>query len=246
MTDLQREIETLSHIRHPNVIKLFTYKFKAKHSENPYVTAMLVFEYAHMGDLDGFMKKCKYLPENIAKSLIKLILNGLQYLHSKNMIHRDVKPHNILLDFQFQPKLSDFGLSRDRNTQQLQSTTDKNTFPGINACNYNSFTASNARWSSCSTWITHAAGTLSYMSPQARKGDISKEGDIFSVDVMLWKLMIGGYGDKNFDTSHAPFRFERKVYSGSNGLIIEYSADELYEKIQEKDYEKYFQLVREN
>ena len=248
------EIGVLSRIQHPNTINLLAYKFKSDNRGD--ITALLVFEYALMGDLDGFMKKCEYLPEKIAKSLIKFVLNGLKYLHSKNMIHRDIKPHNILLDFQFQPKLSDFGLSRDRNMKQSNvDVNDLNAFSSTKSYNYNTFTLNpasnvinndNAGWCSRSTWISKAAGTLSYMSLEARQGDVSREGDIFSVGVMLWNIMIGGYGDENFHTAHAPFGFECKIYNcSSRGPVHEYSADELYEKIQEKDYQEYFELVTE-
>ena len=226
------EIGLLSRIQHPNVINLFAYKFKSDNCGN--VTAMLVFEYAYNGDLDGFMKKCKYLPEKIAKSLIKFVLNGLKCLHSKKMIHRDIKPHNILLDFQFQPKLSDFGLSRDRTTKH----------PNASHYNYNK----NVGCGSSSTWKTNAAGTCAYMSLEAREGEISREGDIFSVGVMLWNIMIGEYGTTNqtIAEARAPFGFERKSYQrGTDSHIVEYSVDELYEKIQYKEYQEYYQLVKQ-
>ena len=80
-----------------------------------------------------------------------------------------------------------------------------------------------------------AAGTLSYMSLEARQCDVSRKGDMLSVGVMLWNIMIGGYGDENFDKAHAPFGFEHWIYHcDSRGQIIEYPADQLYEKIQEK------------
>ena len=79
-------------VQHPSTVNLLWYKFQSDIDGD--VSAMLVFEYADMGDLNQFIKKCKYLPEEIAESLIKFVLNGLKYLHSKQMIHGDIN-HRI-------------------------------------------------------------------------------------------------------------------------------------------------------
>lgn len=51
------------------------------------------------------------LEENISRTIFIHLLNGLAYLHSKNIIHRDIKPQNILFDERFNIKICDFGLS---------------------------------------------------------------------------------------------------------------------------------------
>jgi MAP/microtubule affinity-regulating kinase len=69
----------------------------------------LVFEYApyNLGEILEFGA----LNETIARTLFHQMISSLSYLHSKNIIHRDIKPQNILFDKNYNLKIADFGLS---------------------------------------------------------------------------------------------------------------------------------------
>jgi serum/glucocorticoid-regulated kinase 2 len=64
------------------------------------------------GELFYHLSKLKRLPEDSAKVYFAEILLGLEHLHSKNIVYRDIKPENILLDIDGHIRIADFGLSK--------------------------------------------------------------------------------------------------------------------------------------
>jgi serine/threonine protein kinase len=64
------------------------------------------------GDLLTYVRKRRKLNENIAKIFFKQIVEGLGYIHSKGILHRDIKLDNILLDSKGKIKIADFGVGK--------------------------------------------------------------------------------------------------------------------------------------
>lgn len=73
---------------------------------------MLVMELCAGGDLLNFVRKRKKCDEPLAKVLFKQIIEGIGYIHSKSILHRDIKLDNILLDGKGNVKIADFGVSK--------------------------------------------------------------------------------------------------------------------------------------
>lgn len=73
---------------------------------------MLVMELCAGGDLLNFVRKRKKCEEPLAKVLFKQIIEGIGYIHSKSILHRDIKLDNILLDGKGEVKIADFGVSK--------------------------------------------------------------------------------------------------------------------------------------
>ncbi len=99
---IKKEIELLSKINHKNIIKYYG-SFK-KHDK-----LHIILEYCQSGSLLSLLKKYKHFNESMIKGYITQILDGLEYLHYHNIIHRDIKCANILIGKDNICKLTDFG-----------------------------------------------------------------------------------------------------------------------------------------
>ncbi|EMR10244.1 hypothetical protein PNEG_01513 [Pneumocystis murina B123] len=100
-----REIKLLQSLKHPNVVCLLEMMVEKS-------TVYMVFEYMDH-DLSGVLSNPNFQFElSHAKHLCKQMLDGLEYLHHRGVLHRDIKGSNILLDNFGQLKLADFGLAR--------------------------------------------------------------------------------------------------------------------------------------
>lgn len=98
-----RESIILKSVQHPFIIEL-VYAFQNK--EKLY----MVLQYASRGTLDDILEIFEYLKENEAAFYVKEIILAIEYLHSRNIIHRDIKPGNVLIDANGHVKVADFGL----------------------------------------------------------------------------------------------------------------------------------------
>ncbi|CAH2036122.1 unnamed protein product [Thlaspi arvense] len=99
------ERDILIKARNPFVVKFF-YSFTSR--ENLY----LVMEYLKGGDLFSMLAKLGCLDESIARGYIAEVVLALEYLHSEGVVHRDLKPDNLLIANDGHVKLADFGLSK--------------------------------------------------------------------------------------------------------------------------------------
>lgn len=100
--------------KHPHVIQLYgvqwDFRYKRKNGETK---SKVVFEmaYAEGGELFNAFSTTGRLPEPIARTYFKQLMDGLEYCHRKGVSHRDLKPENILLDRNFNLQIADFGFS---------------------------------------------------------------------------------------------------------------------------------------
>lgn len=121
-SDLQRvfmEIQALRNLRHPNVIRILDV---ADHPEN----ICFIMEFASGGELRGYVERHASLGEEEARIFFKQIVRAVHYIHSKKIIHRDLKLENILLDSSKRCKIVDFGLS-DYVSSKERTVTDAGT-----------------------------------------------------------------------------------------------------------------------
>lgn len=110
----RREIEILQQLKHPNIASLYQI-LETDESIN------LIMEYGGRTLLSYVMEKVG-LEEEEARKFFKMIASAIDYCHKRNIIHRDIKHQNILLDDSGQVKLIDFGLSNFIEEGKLRST----------------------------------------------------------------------------------------------------------------------------
>lgn len=91
-------------LNHPNIVKLYEVIETEK-------TLYLVMEYVNNGEVFEYLVKHGRMKENVARQKFRQIVSAVQYLHSKNIIHRDLKAENLLLDSNLDVKIVDFGFS---------------------------------------------------------------------------------------------------------------------------------------
>lgn len=94
----------------------------------------LVMEYMVGGDLKSLLNVYGFFDEPMATFYVSEIALALEYLHEHNIIHRDIKPDNMLLSKEGHVKLTDFGLSKVHIHRDLEMTDFENFTPNVNLC----------------------------------------------------------------------------------------------------------------
>ena len=105
MKKIQYETELMQRFNHKNITKILEV-----FNDEEYM--LIIMEYINGGNLFSFVKKRRKLSEKMARFLFRQIILGIQHIHSKNVVHRDIKLENILIDFNNNVKICDFGIGR--------------------------------------------------------------------------------------------------------------------------------------
>lgn len=151
--EIANEIRIMGSQNCPNLVQLYGYCL------NPYC---LIMEYMPQGSLYKLLRSGKALNVNIKINIAYGMAKGLAYLHAKNIIHRDIKSLNVLIDDNFEAKLGDFGIAKVKGGQKTSTHSTK-----------------------------AALGTTNWMAPElfTKKNSISKASDVYSFGITLWELV---------------------------------------------------------
>ncbi len=151
----QREEEIGLKLDHPYILKFVPVEKKSR----PYI----VMEYLEGQTLSELLNNVKPLPEPDAVKIAVRICTALAYMHEKGVVHRDLKPQNIMLCNDGTLRIMDFGIARAANARRL-------TFVGF----------------------TPTMGTPDYMAPEQVKGSRGDERtDIYSLGTILYEMTTG-------------------------------------------------------
>lgn len=112
---IRREIDFMTSLNHPYIIKIKeVYESREK--------IILVMEYASGGELYDYLNRMKRIPESEARAIFRQIVSAVHFLHKNQIVHRDLKLENILIDHNGDIKLADFGLSNSWSPRRLLNT----------------------------------------------------------------------------------------------------------------------------
>ncbi|XP_012697071.1 testis-specific serine/threonine-protein kinase 1-like [Clupea harengus] len=118
---LPREIEMMACLSHPNIVKTFEI-FETSDGK-----VYMIMELGVQGNLLEFIKFRGTLPEDFARKIFRQLTAAIKFIHEKNIVHRDLKCENLLLDKDFNMKVGDLGFSRklsyDGNGDMVLSKT---------------------------------------------------------------------------------------------------------------------------
>ena len=115
----QREGRTAARLAHPNIVQVYD---AGEASFNGRDTSYIVMEYVPGGDLKVLIDGSGRLPGAELARLGDEVCAGLAHAHARGVIHRDIKPHNILLDENGHAKVTDFGIARALDASQATRT----------------------------------------------------------------------------------------------------------------------------
>ena len=154
---LVEEGQVLAEIDHPNLARVYDFDF---HDGCPF----LVMEYVRGMNLRQFAQQTSLSPQAAALLVARVAL-AASAAHERGVLHQDIKPDNIVVDADGNPRLIDFGLARLRHAWQ-----EDRVEPGS------------------------IAGTASYMAPEQARGEtqvIDQRSDVFALGAVLYFLLVG-------------------------------------------------------
>ena len=200
------------------------YLFKDK------VNYYFVMEYLPGGDVYNLLSSI-ILPFSTIQLIVAETLLAVKYLHSKNIIHHDIKLENILITKNGHFKLSDFGLSKTIKEKKIKITDEENSSLG------------NSKNSSNSSLIEQEGehndnkveGTLFYMAPELFTGDftIGEPIDYWAIGIIIFELF----------TFKVPFEAETQEETKQNIINYNINWEPMYSDEVSKHYQEYIDSV---
>ncbi|GME49289.1 hypothetical protein GTA08_BOTSDO00373 [Neofusicoccum parvum] len=195
---LKREIGLLRELKHPNIVQ-----YLGSNSDETHLNIFL--EYVPGGSVATMLINYGPLLEPLVANFVRQILTGLAYLHSKDIIHRDIKGANILVDNKGRVKISDFGISK-----RVEASTLLSPSGGKKGANRVSL-----------------QGSVFWMAPEVVKQTAyTRKADIWSLGCLIVEMLTGSHPHADCSQLQAIFRIGA---AGGNAspTIPDNTSDEL-------------------
>ena len=181
----RREAQAIAHMRHPNILNVYDF---GEQGGTPY----MIVEFVPGGSLADRMQRGPVDQQKVIE-LIRGIGQALDYAHSLGIVHRDVKPANVLLGPNETPILADFGLAKLMESSSIKSITGMTT------------------------------GTPAYMAPEQVTGsEVGPPADRYSLATIAYELLAGAYpfdGEGVLEMLYAHVHREPPAPSSINPLL---------------------------
>ena len=156
ITQFQTEARTIAHLVHPHIVRVLEFGVEG-------VTPFLVVDYAPNGSLRTHYPRGSTLPLPTIVSYVEQIADALQYAHDQKVVHRDVKPENMLIGRNNEILLSDFGIAFVAQSSRYQSTQG----------------------------MQDLAGTIAYMAPEQIQSQASIYSDQYALGIVVYEWLCG-------------------------------------------------------
>ncbi|CUG89578.1 protein kinase, putative [Bodo saltans] len=233
LEEVLKEISLLSQLVHPNIVQYHTSTIMSNY-------LFIMMEFMSGGTLTRMVQMFGSLPETVVRRFSKDILEGLKFLHSKNIVHRDINPNNVLLTLDGTCKISDFGaaasnlqrrgadaVSRRRFSEEtarssISSGTGTPQFGSPPAASLAqpphtpvllvpSSAAAASPLAAPFTGDGQVIGTPLFMAPEAARGNATTASDIWGFGVILCYCFSGTYPYPEQDYSTDVVGFLRRL-----------------------------------
>ncbi|CAG8729463.1 24570_t:CDS:10, partial [Gigaspora rosea] len=170
---LQREITLLEELQHENIVQYLGSQYEKE-------TFNIFLEYVPGGSVATMLNNYGPLEEPLIQSFVRQILQGLNYLHEKDIIHRDIKGANILVDNKGIIKISDFGISKKVEDQFMAATSAQR--PSLQ-------------------------GSVFWMAPEViKQTPYTSKADIWSLGCLIVEMFTGDHPFPEFNQTQAMFK----------------------------------------
>jgi len=211
LAKFKREAEAVANITHPNIVNVYDVGQEGK-------VHYIVMEYVDGQNLKEIIKNEGVLDEYTALDITKQIAQALSAAHKKGVIHRDIKPHNILISNEDrQVKVADFGIAKAVSNSTI-------------------------------TNIGSIIGSVHYFSPEQAKGQpVANNADLYSLGIVLYEMLIGRVpfrGDSPISIALQHIN-EEIEFTQEEKTKIPHSIRTLISKMTEKSPEDRYQSAEE-
>lgn len=215
---LYNEARILEKLWHKNILNIYELK-------NYKDTYYIVMPYAIGGSLEAKLGKNSVLSSEEVLNIIEPLLKAVSYIHDQGIIHRDIKPDNILFDSKDTLKLSDFGIRKILITggQHIEAIPTALSTPD------------------------EGMGSPQYMAPEQAKGDATPQSDIYSIGVILYRILTGNLPftgndgiSLQYQHAHVPPKPLREINPN-----ISPKLEEVVLRTLEKDHTKRYQSAND-
>lgn len=177
---LKHEIGLLRELKHPNIVQ-----YLGSNSDDSHLNIFL--EYVPGGSVATMLVNYGPLGESLISNFVRQILTGLAYLHSKDIIHRDIKGANILVDIKGAVKISDFGISKRVEASSLLHSGPTSGAKGLQRVSLQ--------------------GSVFWMAPEVvRQTTYTRKADIWSVGCLVVEMFTGAHPHPNCTQLQAIFK----------------------------------------